>query len=117
MGGSPSSPLPAVGAIGLRAASGFLLFLLAFSLREGDAPTYWFAVLAAGSVVGGFLADMVAPRVPTLTREEAVVIACVSASCVGALLAFELFGLPLLTVFTVLAGRRDRVRTARVPER
>ena len=100
----PELALPAVGAIGLRAASGFLLFLLAFSLREGNAPTYWFAVLAAGSIVGGFLADMVAPRVPTLTREEAVVIACVSASCVGALLAFELYGLPLLTVFTVLAG-------------
>jgi MFS family permease len=100
----PELALPAVGAVGLRAASGFLLFLLAFSLREGNAPTYWFAVLAAGSIVGGFLADMVAPRVPTLTREEAVVIACVSASCVGAVLAFELFGLPLLTVFTVLAG-------------
>ena len=100
----PELGLPAVGAVGLRAASGFLLFLLAFSLREGGAPTYWFAVLAAGSVVGGFLADMVAPRVPTATREEAVVIASVSASCVGALLAFELFGLPLLTVFALLAG-------------
>jgi MFS family permease len=100
----PELALPAVGAVGLRAASGFLLFLLAFSLREGNAPTYWFAVLAAGSVVGGFLADLVAPRVPTATREEAVVIACVSASCVGALLAFELFGLPLLTVFALLAG-------------
>lgn len=100
----PELALPAVGAVGLRAASGFLLFLLAFSLREGGAPTYWFAVLAAGSVVGGFLADMVAPRVPTATREEAVVIASVSASCVGALLAFELFGLPLLTVFALLAG-------------
>jgi MFS family permease len=100
----PELALPAVGAVGLRAASGFLLFLLAFSLREGNAPTYWFAVLAAGSVVGGFLADMVAPRVPTATREEAVVIACVSASCVGAVLAFELFGLPLLTVFALLAG-------------
>ncbi len=100
----PELALSAVGAVGLRAAGGFLLFLLAFSLREGNAPTYWFAVLAAGSVVGGFLADMVAPRVPTATREEAVVIACVSASCVGAVLAFELFGLPLLTVFAVLAG-------------
>ena len=100
----PELALPAVGAVGLRAASGFLLFLLAFSLREGNAPTYWFAVLAAGSVVGGFLADMVAPRVPTATREEAVVIASVSASCVGALLAFEIFGLPLLTVFALLAG-------------
>ena len=104
VGAIPELAVPAVGAVGMRAASGFLLFLLAFSLRDEDAPTYWFAVLAAGGIVGGFLADIVAPRVPTTTREEAVVIACVSAACIGALLAFELFGLPLLTVFTVVAG-------------
>jgi hypothetical protein len=100
----PDLGAPAVGAVGLRAASGFLLFLLAFSLREEGAPAYWFAVLAAGGVVGTFLADVVAPRVPTTTREEAVVIACVSAACIGALLAFEIFGLPLLTIYAVVAG-------------
>jgi hypothetical protein len=100
----PDLGAPAVGAVGLRAASGFLLFLLAFSLRQEDAPAYWFAVLAAGGVVGTFLADVVAPRVPTTTREEAVVVACVSAACIGALLAFEIFGLPLLTIYTVVAG-------------
>ena len=100
----PDLGAPAVGAVGLRAASGFLLFLLAFSLRQEDAPAYWFAVLAAGGVVGTFLADVVAPRVPTTTREEAVVIACVSAACIGALLAFEIFGLPLLTIYTLVAG-------------
>ena len=100
----PDLAAPAVGAVGLRAASGFLLFLLAFSLREGGAPAYWFAVLAAGGLVGTFVADVVAPRMPTTTREEAVVIACVSASCIGALLAFEIFGLPLLTIYALVAG-------------
>jgi hypothetical protein len=100
----PDLAAPAVGAVGLRAASGFLLFLLAFSLRADGAPAYWFVVLAAGGVVGSFLADVVAPRVPTTTREEAVVIACVSAACIGALLAFELFGLPLLTIYALVAG-------------
>jgi hypothetical protein len=95
--------VPAVGAVGMRAASGFLLFLLAFSLLD-KAPTYWFAVLALGGVAGGFLGDLVAPRLPTETREEPVVIACVSAACIGALLAFEIFGLPLLTMYTVVAG-------------
>lgn len=95
--------VPAVGAVGMRAASGFLLFLLAFSLFD-TAPTYWFAVLALGGVVGGFLGDLVAPRLPTETREEAVVIACLCAACIGALLAFEIFGLPLLTVYAVVAG-------------
>lgn len=95
--------VPAVGAVGMRAASGFLLFLLAFSLLD-EAPTYWFAVLAVGGVAGGFLGDLVAPRLPTETREEAVVIACLSAACIGALLAFEIFGLPLLTVYALVAG-------------
>jgi len=95
--------VPAVGAVGMRAASGFLLFLLAFSLLD-VAPTYWFAVLAFGGVAGGFLGDLVAPRLPSETREEAVVIACLSAACIGALLAFEIFGLPLLTVYVVVAG-------------
>lgn len=96
--------VPAIGAVGMRAASGFLLFLLAFSLVESGKPTYWFAVLAFAGVAGGFLADLLAPRLPTETREEAVVIACVSAACIGAVLAFELFGLLLLTVYCVVAG-------------
>ncbi|HEY6567396.1 MAG TPA: MFS transporter [Actinomycetota bacterium] len=100
----PDLAVPAVGAVGMRAASGFLLFLLAFSLQADGAPTYWFAVLAAAGVAGSFLADVVAPRVPTTTREEAVVIACVTAACIGALLAFELFGLPLLTIYALVAG-------------
>jgi hypothetical protein len=100
----PELAVPAVGAVGMRAASGFLLFLLAFSLREDDAPVYWFAVLAGAGVLGTFVADVVAPRVPRTTREEAVVIASVSAACIGAVLAFELFGLVLLTIFALVAG-------------
>jgi hypothetical protein len=95
---------PAIGAVGMRAASGFLLFLLAFSLRVDNDPVWWFGVLAAASVFGGFLSDLLAPMLPTDTREEAVVVACVSAGAIGALLAFELFGLPLLTVYALVAG-------------
>ena len=95
---------PAIGAIGLRAASGFLLFLLAFALRTADVSPAGFALVAGAAVAGGFLADIVAPRLPTDTREEAVVIACVSAACVGALLAFRLFGVPLATAYALLAG-------------
>jgi hypothetical protein len=95
---------PAIGAVGMRAASGFLLFLLAFSLRVDNDPVWWFGVLAAASVLGGFVADLFAPMLPTDTREEAVVVACVSVGAIGALLAFELFGLPLLTVYALVAG-------------
>jgi hypothetical protein len=87
----------------MRAASGFLLFLLAFSLIDEE-PLWWFGVLAAAGLAGGLLGDMLAPLLPTDTREEAVVVACVSAGAIGALLAFQVFGLPLLTVYALVAG-------------
>jgi hypothetical protein len=61
-------------------------------------------VLAFAGIAGGFVADMVAPRLPTDTREDFVVIACVIVAGVGALLAFEIFGLPLLTLFALVGG-------------
>jgi uncharacterized membrane-anchored protein len=77
---------------------------LAISLRTSGEPAYWFALLASASLVGGYVADLLAPRLPTTLREEAVVIACVSGAAIGALLAFEVFGLPLLTVYALVAG-------------
>jgi hypothetical protein len=94
----------ALGAGAMRAASGFLLFLLAFALRRGGEPTWWFGVLAAAGVAGGFLADVLAPRLPRSMREELLVIGCVLAAGVAALLAFEIFGLPMLALFAVTAG-------------
>src|SRR5205085_8744775 len=91
-------------AAGMRAASGFLLFLLAFALRGGGHPASWFGVLAGAGVVGGFLADLSAPRLPGGTREEAVVVSCVIGAGLGALLAFELFRLPELVLFSLAAG-------------
>jgi hypothetical protein len=95
---------PAVGAVGMRAAGGFLLFLLAFALRKGNEPAYWFAVLGGAAVLGGLVADLVAPVLPTNLREEGVVIASVSAAAIGALLAFEVFGLPLLAIYAFVSG-------------
>ena len=76
--------------------------------RCGRAASWWFGVLAAAGVLGGFVADLFAPRLPTDTREEAVVVACVSAGAIGALLAFEVFGLPAADGLRVRRGRRDR---------
>ncbi len=94
----------AVGAIGMRAGGGFLLFLLAFALRRGGEPSWWFGVLAGAGVLGAFLADVLAPRLPETLREEAVVIGCVLVAGFGAVIAFELFGLLTLAVFGLSAG-------------
>jgi hypothetical protein len=95
---------PAIGAAGLRAASGFLLFALAFALRRGGEPTWWFGVLAAAATAGGFFGNVIAPRLPSSMREEAVVVASVGAAGVGAIVAFVAFTLPVLAVFALVVG-------------
>ncbi|MEX2204215.1 MAG: hypothetical protein WD965_09035 [Actinomycetota bacterium] len=95
---------PAIGAAGLRAATGFLLFALAFALRGSGEPTWWFGVLAAAGAIGSFVGDLVAPRLPSSLREEAVVVACIAAAGVGAVLAFVAFSLPVLIVFGIVVG-------------
>ena len=103
-GSIPQLTAPAIGAAGLRAASGFLLFALAFALRRSGQPTWWFGVLAAAATAGGFCGDLVAPRLPESLREEAVVVGCVVGAGVGALLAFVAFSLPVLAVFGLVVG-------------
>ncbi len=104
MGRVPRLQLPAMGAVGMRAAAGFLLFLLAFALRDAEVPALWFAVVGGAGIAGGFVADAVAPALRTDRREEAVVIASLSVGAIGALLAWQLYGLPLLTIYAFSAG-------------
>jgi hypothetical protein len=95
---------PAIGAAGLRAASGFLLFALAFALQESGQPTWWFAVLAGSATAGGFLGDVMAPKLPANVREEAVVIGCLIGAGVGATFSFFAFELPVLVLFALVVG-------------
>ncbi len=103
-GSIPVLRAPAIGAAGLRAASGFLLFLLAFALRRSGEPAWWFGVLAVAGATGTFGGDLLAPRLPTSLREEAVVVACIAGAAVGAVLAFAAFSLPVLIVFGLVVG-------------
>jgi hypothetical protein len=95
---------PAIGAAGMRAATGFLLFLSAFAIRREGFPTSWFGAMAIAAAAGGFLADLLAPRLPETIREEFVVVGCTLAAGVGAFLAFQAFSLPVLAFFGLLAG-------------
>jgi hypothetical protein len=95
---------PAIGAAGLRAASGFLLFALAFALQRSGEPTWWFAVLAGSATAGGFLGDVLAPKLPANVREEAVVIGCLIGAGIGATFSFFAFELPVLVLFALVVG-------------
>ena len=103
-GAIPQLTAPAIGAAGLRAASGFLLFALAFALRRSGEPTWWFAVLAGSATAGAFLGDVIAPRLPANLREEAVVIGCLIGAGVGATLSFFAFELVVLVLFATVVG-------------
>jgi len=61
-------------------------------------------VLAAAATAGGFLGDVIAPRLSSSLREEAVVVTCVIGAGVGAVLAYVAFSLPVLVVFSLLVG-------------
>ncbi len=95
---------PAIGAAGMRAATGFLLFLSAFAIRREGFPTSWFGAMAIAAAAGGFLADLLAPRLPETIREEFIVVGCTLAAAVAAFLAFSAFSLPVLAFFGLLAG-------------
>ena len=104
LGAIPQLAAPAIGAAGLRAASGFLLFALAFGLRRSGEPAWWFVVLAGAATAGGFLGDVIAPRLPSKMREEAVVIGCLIGAGVGATLSFFAFELFVLVLFAAAVG-------------
>jgi hypothetical protein len=95
---------PAIGAAGMRAATGFILFLSAFAIRREGFPPSWFAAMAIAAAAGGFLADLLAPRLPETLREEFIVVGCTVAAGLGAFLAFQAFSLPVLAFFALTAG-------------
>ena len=104
LGAIPQLAAPAIGAAGLRAASGFLLLALAIALRRSGEPTWWFTVLGGAAIAGGFLGDVIAPRLPSKMREEAVVIGCLIGAGVGATLSFFAFELFVLVLFAAVMG-------------
>jgi hypothetical protein len=104
LGKLPSLATAAAGTAALRAASGFLLFLLAFALRGSGRPAYWFGVLAVAATAGGFLGDVAAPALSRRMREEGVVLGALIAAGGGAVLAFVAFNLAVLALFAAMAG-------------
>jgi hypothetical protein len=54
----------AAGSLGLRAAHGFLLFLVAFAIRRAGDPASWLGVLMVSGATGHLLGDFLAPLLP-----------------------------------------------------
>ncbi len=87
----------------LRGLVGFLTFLLAFALRRGHAPIWWFGFMIVASTAGSLSGVLLVPRARKLATEQAmiavlmwvvaicgVVAALVGDLAVQALLAFSI---------------------------
>ncbi|HXJ62503.1 MAG TPA: MFS transporter [Actinomycetota bacterium] len=109
-GNIPALALPALATAGLRAANGFLVFLVAFALRSKaldnghPASKATFGLVLAAGFAGTFVGDLVAPRLSKLKRDGAVVLASLFVAGAAALLAFVEYSALLLAVFGLLAG-------------
>ncbi len=105
-GRMPHLNVASAGTAVLRAASGFLLFLVAFALRRGGhhEPSYWLGVLAGAATVGKYLGDFVAPKLPRMLREEGVVLGSIVGAGLAASLAFGEFRLWMLSLFAGVVG-------------
>ena len=72
---APTSVALAGTAMGVvRGAGGFLIFLLAFSLKRSHAPSWFDGLVVGGAAVGGLVGTVAAPWLRQRVREEAVVL-------------------------------------------
>jgi len=62
--------LAAVATGGLRAATGFVFFLLVFTFRRDSAPLIWYGIALGASQVGNVVGALLAPRLRRRGREE-----------------------------------------------
>jgi len=100
----PGIRLAATATATLRAAVGFLTFLIAFAFRRGDAPSWWFGVVLAASMLGSFLGALLAPRVRARIPEERMVAGALIAIALGALVAGRVSGRPGAALLAGVVG-------------
>ncbi len=72
----------------MRAIVGFVLFLLAFHLRDIDAHTAWFGALVAASTVGSLTGAIMIPKARDRIREEIIIASMLGYVSMIALLVF-----------------------------
>ena len=88
----------------LRGIVGFLTFLLAFSLRNGDAPTWWFGVIIASAAVGGIIGAVVAPTLRRSMQEEHILAGSLGVLVVAGLLTAQVGGRPAWAVMAAIVA-------------
>ena len=88
----------------LRGIVGFLVFLLAFWLKEEDTATFWFGLILAASMLGNFAGALVAPWLRRSVREERILTGVLVLTAAVALVAAVFGGLAAATALAMAVG-------------
>ncbi len=95
--------------ITLRACSGFLTFAVAFVFRRTHTAAWWYGVVGTGALVGGFLGNLVGPKLRSVLPEERIITVVLSVVAVTAAIAARLQDRAGLALLALVIGFGDGV--------
>lgn len=97
----------------LRGSAGFLMFHLAFWLRNQDRGTLWFSLVVLAATAGTMLGNISGPRLRRMQSEEQMVVLALTVPAVAGLVAVVLPGrIPVVMLALVLAMAAGVARLA-----
>ncbi|GAC1537180.1 MAG: hypothetical protein NVS3B12_20930 [Acidimicrobiales bacterium] len=88
----------------LRATVGFLTFAVAFDFRRSHAPSWWYGVVIGASLVGGFIGNLIGPRVRLVLGEERIILGALWAVALAGLFAGRLDSRPGVALLAIVVG-------------
>jgi hypothetical protein len=89
---------------GVRFLNGYLVLLIAFSFREGDASVASLAILLAAAGLGYFLSAWAAPTIGRHVREEPMVVGALAVLAIAAFIGAQVLSLAAASVLVGAAG-------------
>ena len=89
---------------GVRFLNGYLVLLIAFSLREGEAGVASLATLLGAAGLGYFLSAWAAPTIGRYVREEPMVVGALAIEAMAAFIGAQLLSLAAAAVLVGAAG-------------
>jgi hypothetical protein len=88
----------------LRASVGFVLFLIAFELKEEDASTVWFGVALSLAALGTVFGNASAPAIRRRVSEETMLTAALVLAAAAAVVAAVVGGIAALVALAFAAN-------------
>ncbi len=101
---TPSIVVSSIGMIAIRAAVGFFVFTIAFSLRRDSEPAYIYGLAAASYAVGAFVGHSAATLLRGRLREEQMIAVAIAAPAVFTAVGILGVSIPLLLLIAGLVG-------------